>query len=229
MKFNHITDIFFDLDHTLWDFDKNSALTFEKIFKINSIEINLEDFLEIYVPINLKYWKLYRDNEIDKESLRYARLNDVFTHLNQPIEPELIIKLSEDYITYLSSFDHLLEGTIDILQYLEPKYRLHIITNGFQEVQNTKLRSSNIHHYFETITNSEMVGVKKPNPKIFHHALTIANTKPEQSIMIGDNYEADILGALDCGIDAICFNYHNENLENNIKQISELSVLKNYF
>jgi len=229
MKLKQITDIFFDLDHTLWDFDKNSELTFHKIFEINDIDVSLTDFLNVYVPTNLAYWKLYRENKIDKESLRFKRLNDVFETIGKPISKELIFKLSDDYITYLSTFNHLFEGTVDILEYLKPKYKLHIITNGFHVVQNTKMKNSNIHHYFDTITNSEMVGVKKPNPIIFEHALSLANVQPDTSIMIGDNYEADILGALNCGLDAICFNYHNENLDANIKQIDFLSQLKNYF
>jgi len=229
MKLNHITDIFFDLDHTLWDFDKNSELTFDKIFKLNNIDINLETFLKIYIPKNLEYWKLYRENKIDKESLRFARLNDVFTELGMQIAPSIIYKFSDDYIEYLSSFNHLLDGAIELLEYLKPNYKLHIITNGFQEVQTKKMKSSNIHHYFETITDSEMAGVKKPNPKIFNHAFKLSNANLQTSIMIGDNYEADILGALDYGFDAICYNYHNEKLDASIMQVNDLIELTTYF
>lgn len=228
MKIDNITDVFFDLDHTLWDFDKNSELTFEKIFKQNNIDISLSEFLEVYVPINLSYWKLYREEKIDKASLRYGRLNDAFTALDIKVKTAMIHKLSEDYITYLCTFNHLFDGTKEILEYLKPKYKMHIITNGFKEVQQGKLNQSDINHYFETVTNSEMVGVKKPNPRIFQHALDKARVKAENSIMIGDNYEADILGALDAGIDAICFNYHNENLHEDIKEINSLNEIKNY-
>ncbi|MDO6597847.1 YjjG family noncanonical pyrimidine nucleotidase [Oceanihabitans sp. 2_MG-2023] len=224
-----ITDIFFDLDHTLWDFDKNSGLTFYKIFKINKVDVNVSHFLKLYEPINLNYWKLYRDEKIDKESLRFARLNDTFQALNISVNQELIHQLSKDYITHLSSFNHLFEGTIDLLEYLKPKYNLHIITNGFHEVQQLKLEKAKIDSYFKTVTNSEMVGVKKPNPKIFKHALQLANTTKQQSIMIGDNYEADILGALHYGIDAICFNYHKVSLDSKIKKVDSLTELKSYF
>jgi putative hydrolase of the HAD superfamily len=95
-------------------------------------------------------------------------------------------------------------------------------------VQHNKLRNSNIENYFKTVTNSEMVGVKKPNPKIFNHALTLAQVRPENSIMIGDNWEADILGAINLGIDAICFNVHGTDLDTDIKQISNLLELKTY-
>ena len=228
MKINNISHIFFDLDHTLWDFDKNSALTFEKIFKLNNIEVNLEEFLDIYVPLNFQYWKLFREDKIDKAFLRYGRLNDTFKQLNIKVKTSIIYKLSDDYITFLSTFNHLFEGTIEILEYLESKYKLHIITNGFKEVQQGKLNNANIEKYFDTVTNSEMVGVKKPNPKIFNHALNKAGANKENSIMIGDNYEADILGALNFGIDAICFNYHNERLEKDINYVDDLLQLKKY-
>ena len=228
MKINNISHIFFDLDHTLWDFEKNSALTFEKIFELNNIEISLDEFLDVYVPINFQYWKLYREDKIDKATLRYGRLNDAFNTLNIKVKRSMIYKLSDDYITYLSSFNYLFDGTIEILDYLHSKYKLHIITNGFKEIQQGKLNNSNIDKYFVTVTNSEMVGVKKPNPKIFKHALNVAKASEKNSIMIGDNYEADILGALNIGLDAICFNYHNETLGEEVKQVNNLLQLKQY-
>ena len=228
MKINNITDVFFDLDHTLWDFDKNSALTFEKIFKLNNIEVNIKDFLSFYEPINLEYWKLYREEKIDKSSLRFGRLNDAFLAINKKVQKDTIYKLSEDYITHLTTFNHLFDHTIDVLNYLNVKYKLHIITNGFKEVQQKKLIQSNINHYFNTVTNSEQVGVKKPNPKIFNYAIEVAKTHVSKSIMIGDNYEADILGAYNIGMDVIFFNITKEIFDGNIKQIDNLIQLKKY-
>ena len=228
MTFHHKKHIFFDLDHTLWDFDKNSALTFEKIFKLNDLNIDLSAFLEVYVPINLQYWKLYREEKIDKKSLKFARLNDAFKALDLEVSARIIHKLSDDYITHLSTFNHLFPDTIALLEYLQPKYTLHIITNGFKEVQHGKLNQSNIDHFFQTVTNSEMVGVKKPNPKIFKHALQMAKATAEESLMIGDNLEADIMGALNFGMDAICFNYHKETLASDIIGVDHLSELKMY-
>ena len=97
MKIKNITDVFFDLDHTLWDFDKNSALTFEKIFQINNIDIPIDRFLEAYVPINFKYWKLYREEKVMKETLRFGRLNDAFLALNVELDVHMVHKLSNDY------------------------------------------------------------------------------------------------------------------------------------
>ena len=228
MKIKNITDIFFDLDHTLWDFDKNSALTFEKIFLINGIDIQIDAFLEHYVPINFKYWKLFREEKVSKEALRFGRLNEAFSALNIAVEQDIIHKLSDDYIEHLSSFNHLFDHTFEILDYLKENYKLHIITNGFEEVQHKKMQKSNILHYFDTITNSEMAGVKKPNPKIFNHALDMAKTTAESSIMIGDSLEADILGAKHIGMDVIFFDISNMVLDEDIKQVNNLISLKQY-
>jgi putative hydrolase of the HAD superfamily len=228
MKIKNITDVFFDLDHTLWDFDKNSALTFQKIFALNNIDVEINTFLEQYVPVNFEYWKLYREDKVSKEDLRFGRLNDTFLALNIQIDPDIILKLSDDYIEYLSSFNYLFDHTFEILDYLKENYNLHIITNGFDEVQHKKMAKSNILHYFETITNSETVGVKKPHPKIFNHALSIAKSKVETSVMIGDSFEADILGAKNIGMDVIYFDVNNINLDQAIKSVDNLRDLKRY-
>ena len=230
MKTKHanITDVFFDLDHTLWDFEKNSALAFETVFKMQKMSVNMNDFLQFYVPINLKYWERYRKDEISQKELRLGRLKETFDLLEFPIEDQSILILSEQYIHYLPKYNHLFEGTIEILEYLNLKYNLHIITNGFSEIQENKLNNSNITHYFKTVTNSEMVGVKKPNALIFEYALGLAKAKKESSIMIGDCLEADVQGALDAGLDAIFFNGNNKVVADNIKQVNHLLELKKY-
>ena len=228
MKINGITDVFFDLDHTLWDFDKNSAITFDKIFKLHHINVTIDDFLLHYREINFKYWKLYRDAKIDKEVLRLGRLKDTFAKCNFQVEDEVIETLSTEYISYLTDTNYLFPNTIEILDYLHSKYNLHIISNGFEEVQSRKLIKSNILHYFKTVTNGEDIGVKKPHPEIFHFALKKAETTVNQSIMIGDGYEADIVGAQNVGMEVIYFDTNNMPMETNVNQISELIELKKY-
>lgn len=225
---NTIKDVFFDLDHTLWDFEKNSALAFETVLKKHNIAVNIPDFIAVYVPINLEYWNKYRKDEISQIELRFGRLKDTFDAIDHRIDDATIVLLSEEYIHYLPKFNHLLEGAIEILEYLKLKYKLHIITNGFAEIQDNKLNNSYITPYFMTITNSEMAGVKKPNPLIFEHALAKAKTKKENSIMIGDCIEADVHGAINAGIDAIFFNENNAKVADNIKQINHLLELKKY-
>lgn len=225
--FKHKKHLFFDLDHTLWDFDKNSSFAFDTIFKDQGFNISLAEFLNIYIPRNQHYWKLYQANQISHEDLRFYRLKDVFDALNFKVSDKDIHKLSDDYIKYLPEYNHLFDGALELLDYLKPNYQLHIITNGFSNVQDKKLKNSNIEHYFETITNSELAGQKKPNPIIFDYALNLANASKEESIMIGDSFEADILGALDFGIDAIFFNENKIEINHDVFQVNHLLELKN--
>ena len=223
-----VTDVFFDLDHTLWDFEKNSALTFEKILIENNIGVSLDDFLKVYVPTNLVFWKLYREEKITKSELRYQRLKVVFDTLGHPVNDKTIDRLALEYIAHLSTFNHLFPNTKEILDYLRPKYKLHIITNGFQEIQEKKMKRSNIHSYFDKIVDSEMVGVKKPNPIIFEFALKLAKISPEEGLMIGDSIEADIIGARQVGMNALHFNAHNEAGHRYCPIISDLGEIKSF-
>lgn len=226
-NFKHKKHLFFDLDHTLWDFDKNSSFAFDTIFKQQDYAIDLNHFLEVYIPTNHHYWKLYQFNKISHEDLRYYRLKDVFDALKFKVSDEDIQKVSEDYINYLPEFNHLFDGAIELLDYLKPNYNLHIITNGFASAQSRKLKNSNLEQYFETITNSEMAGAKKPNPTIFEFALSSANALKSESLMIGDSYEADVVGAQEAGIEAIFFNEQNVEVEKNVFQVNHLLELKN--
>lgn len=223
-----ITDIFFDLDHTLWDFDKNSALAFQKVFETHKIHVDLGKFLKVYEPVNLNYWKLYRDELITKKQLRRGRLLDAFKLIQLEFPVEIIDQLAISYIDFLPHNNHLFPGTVELLEYLTPNYKLHIITNGFEEVQFKKLNNSNIHHYFATVTNSERVGVKKPNPKIFNYALEQAKTIPQKSVMIGDNLEADIQGAKAVGMNTIFFNPFDEIQQDELS-VNSLNEIKKLF
>jgi len=226
MKIEHI---FFDLDHTLWDFERNSALTFRKILPEAGVSLRFDDFIKTYIPINVQYWKLYREEKVSKSDLRYLRLKETFDSLKYNVSDEVIHHLSEEYILQLPNFNHLFEGTKELLKYLQPKYHLHIITNGFEEVQTLKMKKSGILNYFDQLITSESVGVKKPNSKVFHFALEKAGASMKHSIMIGDNLEADIQGALDVGMKAI--HYNSENLidiPQNIISVHSLLEIKQY-
>lgn len=228
MKFNNIQHVFFDLDHTLWDFDKNSALTFDVIFKEEKLLLEVQDFLNTYIPINIDYWAKYRNNLISKETLRVGRLRDSFIALDLKVSDATIDILSNRYIQVLPDFNHLLQDTKEILEYLKPNYKLHIITNGFEEIQHNKMQNSQIAEFFDTITTSEEAGVKKPHSQIFEKALQKSNAKPENSIMVGDSYEADIEGAKKAGLEAIYFDYYDKREKVQVPQIQKLKELRKY-
>ena len=225
----NIQHVFFDLDHTLWDFEKNSDLTFQKIFKMNDLSVDLHSFLEVYRPLNFKFWKLYREEKVTKSELRYGRLKNTFDAIDFPISDTLIYLIADQYIEHLADFNHLFDGAIEILDYLNQKYTLHIITNGFEEIQTKKMINSKIYHYFEKVITSESVGVKKPNPKVFKHALEIANANIDQAIMIGDSIEADINGALGVGMKAIHCNFDTSLVPNSLfMSVSSLLEIKKF-
>jgi putative hydrolase of the HAD superfamily len=229
IEMKHIEHVFFDLDHTLWDFEKNSDLAFKKVFDKQCVTINLDQFLEVYKPLNKQYWKLYREEKVSKSELRYGRLKKTFDALAYVISDDLINVIAIEYLDSLSEFNHLFDNTIEILEYLKGKYKLHIITNGFEEIQVKKLETSKIMRYFDVVVTSESVGFKKPNPKVFNYAIEKANAKNTTSIMIGDSIEADIEGALNIGMKAIHVNFEKEKVNNiNFNSIASLLDIKQY-
>jgi putative hydrolase of the HAD superfamily len=226
MNKGKVTDVFFDLDHTLWDFERNSELTYSQIFFDLQIEVQLPEFLEVYIPKNMHFWKLYREGKIDKETLRYRRLKTVFDELGYPIGNRKIDQISEAYIEVLGNQTHLMPYAREILDYLNVKYRLHIITNGFEQVQCRKLKNSGIDHYFHEVIPSERAGVQKPHPDIFKLALNAAEVSSNNAVMIGDSLEADILGALSAGMQAIHFNTNKEAPHQHCPIIEHLEEIK---
>lgn len=223
-----IKHVFFDLDHTLWDFESNSNDSFKDIFATHQVAVDFDVFMEAYIPINNEYWKRYREDRVSKEDLRYGRLKDTFDTLNYEVSDTLIHVLAEDYIETLPKYNKLFPGAIEILDYLKAKeYPLHMITNGFEEVQWKKCVSSGIDHFFTEFITSEAVGVKKPNPKIFKFALDKAGADANHSIMIGDNQEADIQGALSMGMQVVFCNFDSQLNKGNYSEIQHLEELKN--
>lgn len=224
----NIKHIFFDLDHTLWDFETNSNKTFSYIFQRNNLELNFEKFIEIYQPINHRYWKLFREDKVSKKDLRYGRLREAFDALEFSVQDEMIHRLSEEYIRYLADHNSLFDHALTLLDYLKPQYKLHIITNGFEEVQHRKLRNSKLLPYFDEVITSEKVGVKKPSPVIFEYAMEITGAGADESVMIGDNFEADILGALNVGMQAIFCKFNGEVATQEVPSVENLLELKKF-
>ena len=212
-KYKHI---FFDLDRTLWDFDAAAEVAFERIYEqynLKSLGIpSAHEFHEVYHPLNERLWELYREDKITKADLNRTRFLKPLEHYGIH-DVELADHLSEDYVYWSPRIVRLVPGTMELLEYLKPKYHLHLITNGFEEVQDTKLTLSGMKPYFETLTVSEEVGVKKPNPEIFQYALNKAHATAEESLMIGDEMAVDIDGARAAGIDTVLFNPKGEKID----------------
>ena len=204
IDFKSIKHIFFDLDNTLWDFNTNSKKTFVKILKLNNVDISIDDFMDVYLPINDHYWKLYREEKVSLEKLRFERFSKTFSRLGYKVSDGKISSLIQDYIKYLSTYNNLIEGARELLDSLHSIYKLHVITNGHRDIQLKKIEQAGLTPFFQNIITSDDVGVKKPNPKIFRYALDISNALPEESLMIGDDYEADIIGAKNVGFKT-CF------------------------
>jgi YjjG family noncanonical pyrimidine nucleotidase len=207
MKYKHL---FFDLDHTLWDFERNSAECLADIyehFKLKSLNINnLADFYKEFSIVNRHYWSLLESNQITHHELRQRRFRDTFINLGADIDEDFGLEVNEYFLGLLPKKAHLIEGAVEILEYLLPKYELHIISNGWQDIQVNKMKSSEIHHYFGEIITNELAGTRKPDRRIFDYAVATTKANLAESLMIGDNYEADILGAISANMDTVFYN-----------------------
>lgn len=231
----HLLDkksIFFDLDHTLWDFDKNAEETLAELYvtyKFQNLGINSADrFIETYTRNNHRLWALYHKGEIEKTVLRTARFADTFKELG--VDPKLFpTRFEEDYLRICPQKTNLFPHTHETLSYLQGKYTLHLISNGFKEASQMKITKSDLEKYFSTIVISEVYGVHKPHPDIFHFAVANAETHIPESVMIGDNLDADIRGAQNVGMDAVFFNPNQQEIPadvpRSIQSLEELTRL----
>lgn len=200
--------LFFDLDHTLWDFEANSRLTLEELFDEHQLYDaidSFERFFRTYNAINSQYWSRFHKAEISKDKLRYGRFIDSLRYFGVT-DKQLARTIADEYTQRSPFKTKLYANAMETLEYLHQKYPLHLITNGFSEVQYVKLTNSGIEHFFKNVFISDEVGFQKPNSGIFMHALNTAGSSAEEALMIGDNMQTDILGAKACGIDQVYFN-----------------------
>ena len=204
-------DLFFDLDHTIWDFELNSKETLWDLHLKYELEAkginNFDEFYSIYSVHNHKLWDRYSKGFIKQEELRWKRI--YLSLLDYKIADEALSKeMSVDYLDILPNKKNLFPYTIEILEYLKSKdYSMHLITNGFESVQFKKIKNSNLADYFTEVITSEASNSLKPNKEIFEYALKVSNANVETSIMIGDNEDADIQGAINAGMDSIFVNH----------------------
>lgn len=225
--------IFFDLDHTIWDFDRNAQETLSELYEAYQLKKlglgSATTFIERYTANNHNLWQKYHLGEISKEQLRQDRFRNTFLELG--VKPELIpIQFEEDYVRISPTKTNLFAGAVKVLTYLQNKYQLHIISNGFKETTLTKMHVCGLNPYFTNVIISEDVGINKPDRLIFEHAISKADAKIEESIMIGDSLEADIRGAQNFGMKAIFFNPLNIEQPQDVKwQILHLEELLHHF
>ena len=229
----NIRHIFFDLDNTLWDHRNNAYLTLKEIYKRENVQekynLGFEDFHREYFTINERLWAQIRDGEIDKEYLRKHRFYDSFQFFGID-DFDLAQVFEQNFLDEILNYNDLVEGAFELLEYLSEKgYTLHILSNGFKEVTYRKCELSGIQNYFKTITSADELNVRKPQPEIYEYALKKANAKKEESIMIGDDWIADVEGALSFGIDAVFFDVFKDNFGNDeVKVIRELKELQKF-
>jgi putative hydrolase of the HAD superfamily len=194
--------LFFDLDHTLWDFEANAKETLYQLYD----EFNLknysdqtkEQFVSIYNDINNKMWEEYNQGKRAKESLRTDRFKQTFVRMGVS-DRKVPGDLWEHYLTICPTKTNLIDGSMELLDYLSQNYLLHIISNGFADTQARKLKNTGLDKYFTSTTISELIGFQKPHPEIFRYALRNAGSANQTGTFVGDNYDADVMGGINSG------------------------------
>jgi len=224
--------LFFDLDHTLWDFEKNSEETLHHLydhFNLGQLgNFSRDSFYKKYSFINHRLWDLFHKGKISQQELRKNRFVKTLTGLGVA-EADVPTGLGDAFTYICPTKSAVFPFTHEVLDYLKEKYVLHIITNGFKDVQAVKLKSSKLDGYFTEVITSECINCTKPDKRIFQHALERAGITAQESLMIGDSLEADILGAMNAGIDQVYFNpevkqRHQLRATYEVKCLSELKT-----
>jgi putative hydrolase of the HAD superfamily len=228
-KYKHI---FFDLDHTLWDFETNSKLALERIYEEEKLGEkgvpSFEVFHKRYLPINDRYWAHYHNRIVTKEQLRIGRFSETLSEWGIK-DDHTANRVANSYIAISPKMTALFPDTIDVLKYLKQKYTLHLITNGFAEVQGIKIEQSGLKPFFQEIIISEEVGTQKPDKAIFELAMDRAFTHADECLMVGDNYSTDIAGARRAGIDQVFFNPKRNRKKVQVTyEIASLAELKDF-
>jgi len=228
----HYRHLFFDLDHTLWDFETNARETLAELYEEFDLAgrgaVQVDRYITDYENRNAWCWAQYRAGQMDRETLRIARFQYLLDQYNIN-DRGLAYTLSDEYLHRCPLKPHLMPYAWESLTYLKKKYTLHLITNGFRVTQFTKLRKSKLEPFFNTITTSEEAGVLKPDPRMFHYALKLADVEAHDSIYIGDHIEVDMRGAREAGLDHVFYNPkhqpHKEAVTFEIHSLSELQEL----
>ncbi|MGM0612296.1 MAG: YjjG family noncanonical pyrimidine nucleotidase [Bacteroidota bacterium] len=224
--------LFIDLDGTLWDFAENAKATLHEIFEFHNVKNSgvksFNTFLSIYQSINTELWALFREGKVSKDFLSVERFRKTLAQLSQ--DENKANQMAQQYLLWSSEKTQLYPGVIETLEYLQKKYSLHILTNGFNEVQYKKIENSGLSPYFHTIITSDDAGAKKPEIEFFDYAFRHTHANPKQTLMIGDNEEVDIAGALKANIDQVFVNLDKHQVPGltptfEIQNFSELKAI----
>lgn len=222
--------VLFDLDHTLWDYETNSRQTIHEMYSDFDLSTQLntpfEPFHDTFQEINMDLWSRYDKGLIPREVIRKDRFATILSRFGNS-NRSLSEALSDAYVERSPKKGNLIRDAIMILDYLKPKYPLFVVTNGFEEVQFTKVKSAGIESYFREIVISDRVGHKKPSREIFDYVALQHSLQHESLLMIGDNLLTDIAGARNAGIDCVFFNpYKNPHSDQVTYEIQALKELK---
>lgn len=222
--------VLFDLDHTLWDYETNSSAVLVQLYNKYGLAglgaVECGEFIKSFTRVNTELWDKHDRNEISREVLRYDRFDLVFKAAGVS-HRELSLRFSEEYLAESPKGKHLVPYALELLNYLKAKgYGLYIVTNGFEEIQGTKIASGGITNYFDGIITSARAGFKKPDKGIFEFVMKESGYSNHESIMIGDNLLTDIAGARNASIDTVFYNpngvKHSEVVSHEIRSLKEL-------
>lgn len=222
------TDVFFDLDRTLWDFEKNSAETLNELYESHCLKkelgIECSDFIQSFKEVNASEWREFRKGKKTKEELRVNRFIKTFFKYGSK-DLAKARQLSYEYTEICPHKNHLINGAQELLEDLFNKCNIHLITNGFSEIQRIKLESSGIGKYFKEVIISDDTPYRKPQREIFYEGVKRAKTTFNNSIMIGDDWQNDIQGAYRAGMDQVFFNPQNKAILKNESSTFEIRKL----
>lgn len=236
---NNIKWVFFDLDDTLWDFSNNSEISLKLLYFSESILenafFNFKEFNKIYHAENDRLWNLYHNGLISTRRLKSERFSETLKHATKKTffcSEEIALRLNEKYLDILIQQQSLIPGALKILDIVRKNYLIGIITNGFINTQYRKLYGSGLWQYIQRMIVSDEIGIQKPSPEIFNYALQETGCRPEQALMIGDNINTDITGALSAGLNTIYFHRHTDHkypeIPCNIPTVSSLFQLEDF-
>ncbi|WP_224999316.1 YjjG family noncanonical pyrimidine nucleotidase [Cesiribacter sp. SM1] len=226
--------LFFDLDHTLWDYTSNSEETLRELYeKYGLAQVGnfcTDTFCQTFDKVNRQLWSLNEAGALGRDELRRQRFVRVLEALGNTSVPEWVSEgLDRDYMSICPAKGGLLPYAREVLEHCHKRFPMYVLTNGFRDVQDIKLEAAGINHFFDGIFTAEDAGVSKPNTFFFEYVLRKVGAKPQECLMVGDNLKADIIGAASAGIDSVYYNpyrrKYNVPVQRDIHCLSELLTM----